>query len=243
MKKNILITLSLTSIFFPVAHLNAQLVATPENSNWILAQFDNPTTPSRPDGPGGQGAGRLYEPPPNISGLPEGQGIAIPPRQSCPDDFLTLQAIVPPDSRGFTAKSKPQFWVYIPSPATNRKATFILNKVEGDEQVEKFEVSLPSQDGIISIQPKKQLISNTMYRWYLRLPCSDAVEIAVEGIVQRVDNPNFEINKRWYDLLSDNIPQNPPPNSEWSDQTWQDWRVNFFTSIGLENLADKPIIN
>ncbi|MDJ0580014.1 DUF928 domain-containing protein [Crocosphaera sp.] len=230
MKNKIALALSFTSLFLPIGNVQAQSLPNNESSNLLLAQFQNPNQPGGPRGPGQQGAGRVYEAPPNISELPQGQTTPIPVRKSCPDQFLNIQAVAPSDSRGFTAQSKPTFWFYISPIATNQNATFVLNKVEEDEQVEKFQVSLPSQAGIISIQATKELMSNTDYRWYLRILCADDVQISVEGTVRRVDENAFPIENRWYDLLSNTVSQ----REQW---------VNLLTNAGLENIANEPVLD
>ncbi|MDJ0730016.1 MAG: DUF928 domain-containing protein [Crocosphaera sp.] len=232
MKNYIAIALTFTSLLLPVANLNAQPVTNPEGPHWLLALEPPEQQPGSGDDRFGGGAGRLYEPPPNVSELPEGFATPQSPRGNCPDEFLALQAVAPSASRGFTAQSRPTFWVYIPSIATNRKATFKLNLVEGDEKIDEFEVSLPSQPGIISLQPKKELIPNVNYRWYLNIPCypSGDDEISLQGTVRRVDDNEFKLENRWYDLVSEAVSE-------------REWWVELLTKVGLEDLTNQPILN
>ena len=117
---------------------------------------------------------------------------------------------------------------------TSGVSTSILEKVDGSEQVDKFEVSLPTQAGIISVRPKTTLTIGTIYRWYFRLPCQinnpDSSTIAVEGFVKHINDNNLEPNNYWYDLLS---------KAATSPESW----MKLLNEVGLEDVAREPLLN
>ncbi len=223
MQTQLTITLSVISLFIQVFNLNAQSFTNLKNSNFLLTQ--NSGYNNVDDGTVVQG---LYQAPSQLKELPLGLQTVVPCR-SCRlycRDYLQLKALVPPEGRGLTNKKQPQFWLYVPSSLAETEGRFILEKINSNELIDKIEIFLPNQGGIIAIKPNISLEKNTIYRWFFIIHCDDSRSISVEGIVKRVDANSVRLQGRWYDLLSDAIS---------SPELWK----QLLRQVGLEDIADQ----
>lgn len=166
------------------------------------------------------------QPKPPRRGTPEGResGATRSPIQNCIQGNSKLTALVPVSGKGFTVKSTPTFFWYLP-PTAAKSAEFVLLD-DKDEEIysTKFAIagtpglkslSLPTDAGFPALESGKE------YQWQLSLICDPtdrSADIFIEGFVERKSLSDdfvkqiqqatpqqrlalYANNRLWYDLL------------------------------------------
>lgn len=153
-----------------------------------------------------------------------------------------------------TSVERPTLWFHVPfqSPHT---ATFVLNDQTGN-LVYESEVELPESPGIVSLSlpaTAPALAAGEPYQWFFKVYCQSPPPLAfVEGWLQREElspamaaqlapiTPRERVefygaNGFWQDALTTaaTLHQNGDITSGW---------VELLQAVGLEDLADKPVV-
>ncbi|KYC37381.1 hypothetical protein WA1_48130 [Scytonema hofmannii PCC 7110] len=163
-----------------------------------------------------------------------------------PTDKL-LTALVPEDAKGLTTVEHPVFWFYIPyAPKEVHSVEFSLHDQQETTTIYRIPLQLTKTPGIYSISlppnSEKALKLNEPYHWYFKLNCDPQEklenDIVLDGWVTRVQPNTSQII--WYDKLTDLSKRlfSNPKNS----QVKKDWE-EFLKSVGLEGLAQVPVVN
>ncbi len=155
---------------------------------------------------------------------------------------------------GFTLTGHPTFWFYVPYKANSiAGASFSLVNQQTNTEFYSTNLKLPETPGFIKISipiEQKTLDKNQLYKWEFTLYCDKndfSLRVYNKGLIQRVDLVNLEaqlktatlderinfyiINKIWYDMSTELVEIHAHPKS---------W-LNLLSSIGLEQLVQKPI--
>lgn len=169
-----------------------------------------------------------------------------------------LTPVVPPSHLGLTLSANPTFYIYI--PPTSAPEVQLTLKDKSDRGVYQTTIPLDQVSGILAV-PLPNFISldlDQTYGWFAGLVCQPVQTDFpwVQGYIQRVSPDRFstlnleqktlleqaEIYGRqglWYDTLN-SLAQylQTQPHDEIARQNW----VNLLNSVGLESIADQPLI-
>ncbi len=158
---------------------------------------------------------------------------------------------------GLTTVERPGFWFYVPyEKAVIQDIEFVL-QTEGDETLYRSKINIPSQRGLVRVQPDVRLETGKKYHWFFKVKtiCAANQPVVlnyVEGWVQRqipaglsdrltTATPQkraslYAENGIWYDALDTLAEAHfTNPNDATITQDWTD----LLRAIGLENLANQ----
>jgi hypothetical protein len=190
-------------------------------------------------------------------------------REGCPNFKTPITALVPGEETNGTSflastvAEHPTFWVYVPELPTNlRSGEFVLQD-EQENDVWRTPLTLPEKSGAIAINlppnPQYALKQNSKYHWFFRVYCGDPQNqpeyIFVDAWMQRValtsdlqrqletakprEYNAYAAHNIWYDAVT-NLAELRRINP--SDRVLaQEW-TNLFKAVGLEELAQAPIV-
>lgn len=184
-----------------------------------------------------------------------------------PNAQVPLTALVPAladgdGDWGLTVSERPAFFVYVPA-TTARKAEFVLRDEDWND-VYRTQLSISGEAGILRVhmpKSKEALVVGENYRWHFALVCPEGDrgyidEITVEGWTRRVElDPDlaaklagktalsrssiYAENGIWLDALTalaDSLLDSPEDST--LIRAWE----NLLASVGLANIADRPIV-
>ncbi len=209
----------------------------------LQAQAPTPTRkPRRLPGRREPGAGR-------------GCGLSVPK--------IPLTALIPETNLGLTIAAHPTLFFHIPQASTTA-ARFVLIDEANQNRLYKTTLKIPSSASIISLRPPtdKGLEIGKDYHWYFHIICSaeelgqDLGDIYVDGWVRRIEptptlvsqlekaSPSrrvalYQTHDLWYDALTTLAEQRRlHPGDSALAAEWE----NFLRSVGLDKIAQEPII-
>jgi len=192
------------------------------------------------------------------------------PEAVCPAVPGTLTAIAPPNVQGKTISEQPMFWFYVPygaeQPGVGEFSLFTQNV---QQELYRGYFSLPTTAGFVGIPIPvavgSQLQNSNHYRWYLNLYCQEPTEsaeseplnietiptevpnLSIYGWVQRVEATSEHqslisngADTIWYDAIAHLAQQLQDPAQ--SNQDVQEKWTELLSSVGLDDLADEPVI-
>jgi hypothetical protein len=175
---------------------------------------------------------------------------------SCKSTTRSLTALIPIKNPALTTREHPTFLFYVPDASDEiRVGEFsLLVGPQEKTRLYKTRFTLPQTPGIVSITlpsaPEYALEEGQYYRWYFKLYCqsntSSQPDVDVNGWVQRVAlTPERERQIKaaapdvWYDASANlaeslrALPQDVRLRNDW---------LNLLKSIGLEDLAQEPLV-
>lgn len=160
-----------------------------------------------------------------------------------------------PDQVGWSATSKPSFWVYNPYSGTTPFSAIVLLRDGKDGSrvpIAPMNITLPTSSGIVKVPLTQPLESKRLYRWYFTVICNpqDSSENAyVSGWVRWVA-PNTNLQKQLASASSRQKAALYAQNGYWydalellaKDTTAQDW-AEFLKSgsAGLEAISQEKV--
>ncbi|BAQ64950.1 DUF928 domain-containing protein [Geminocystis sp. NIES-3709] len=177
-------------------------------------------------------------------------------RGGCVSGNIPIMPLTPSkDNSVKTVSPQPEFFVYIP-PTKAKFVQFVL-KDETGNTLDSQEMGITEGDQVVTINvgEKVNLETDKKYTWEISLICNPMIintSNYTKGIIERVsleDNVKKELlankdivkqaeiyanNNIWQDTISlvASVKESQP-------QQWEE----LLTSVGLENLADKKLIN
>ena len=178
------------------------------------------------------------------------------PDSGCPSTDTPLIALMPETNFGLAVEENPTFWFYIPyKPDQITSGKFVLLD-QNNKEIYQTSLTFVGTPGLVnfSLPSEIPLEINKEYQWDLKLNCGSQ-DFSVRGWVQRVTHPDLETqlqtatprerialyaeNSIWYTALNDlaKLRISQPQNRTLA----QDW-TNLLKDVGLETLANKPII-
>ncbi|MCT7962938.1 DUF928 domain-containing protein [Laspinema sp. D1] len=211
--------------------------------------------------PGPQTLARVTFEPPTNERLNDSAGGASRQGGFCPQDGMvegpSLMPILPDTKEGLTVSERPTLFVYVPQ--TKAAQGYFILKDETEDYYYQTQVSIPQEGGIVRLtlpESAPALEVGTTYQWSFVVACelpARADSPRVEGWLQRVE-PTAKLNNYrgvdsieaatsygaegiWYDAVTTlaHLRQSQP---ETYNQEW----VDFLSSVGLENVANEPIL-
>ena len=176
--------------------------------------------------------------------------------EGCSFDQGSLTALIPETSPAQTSQVTPTILFYVPKTPKPQTLEFVLND-QNDEPVYETTLTTTGNSGIISVkvpQGATQLKPDQEYHWYLSMVCNPdnrALDVVVEGLLQRVEINQTTINKLtnlsplarvdfyekaglWYDAL-DNLLALKQENCH--DQSLSAKWKTLLSSLGLDDLT------
>lgn len=183
-------------------------------------------------------------------------------RGDCPPVDVSLTALMPPNNSGSSVEAHPTLWFYVPYQSDEvREGEFSLQD-EQNNDVYRTTFTLSGTPGIVgfNLASAAPLEINKNYQWYVKIYCTkqkSSAPVFIRGWVERVapkpelarqlqtvTTPRERIalyaqNGIWYSAVSELAklrlaePQNATLNNDWA---------NLLRGVGLENLAQKPIL-
>ncbi|MGL5082017.1 MAG: DUF928 domain-containing protein [Microcoleaceae cyanobacterium] len=199
-------------------------------------------------------------------------------RDNSQKPLTALVPVNPADSNnnlGLTLSKNPTVLIYLPETLA-KTAEFYLEEESSSSRnpqaktttVYTAQISLPSQSGFISVElPRQQvtLKTNTSYRWYFTLNCSEAEDPTgsagapfVSGVIQRVEQPEltqqlqtatalqqvFLYGKAgiWYDMINAlaALRQSRPRDSSLKTKWVTELSSNL---VQLSEISEEPLIS
>jgi len=183
-------------------------------------------------------------------------------RGECPPVEVPVTALIPNKNPGLTVEEHPTFWFFVPYQFSKiSKGEFVLQD-EANNDVYRTSFSLLRTPGIVSLSVPSTvtLEVNKSYQWYFKIYCSQqnlTNPVFVRGWVEREAlKPDFERllqaandkrsriaiyaqNGIWYSALTElaKLRFAEPKNTVFIN----DW-ANLLRDVGLENLAQEPIV-
>ncbi|MBD0345662.1 MAG: DUF928 domain-containing protein [Coleofasciculus sp. Co-bin14] len=183
----------------------------------------------------------------------------------CPQDTTALATsvtpLMPATRQGLTVAEHPTFFVYVPQTSA-QKALFVLKDDKEDYYYQKI-VSIPRMAGIVSFKlpaDAPAIEIGKSYKWSFVMICGEGIRPdspTVEGRIERIA-PNPTLSKQlntllpleraamygkdgiWYDTLTTLAQlKRSQPNDVTLAANWQE----LLTSVGLEAIATKPLLN
>jgi Domain of Unknown Function (DUF928) len=222
-------------------------------SSQVALQFTPPPPPPDRSAPGGRGEGASR-------GCATGEKslmALVPAYEQANGQANDGQANSVTQVWGLTTAERPGFWFYVPyEKAVIQDIEFVL-QTDGDETLYRSKVNIPSQVGLVRVQPDVKLETGKKYHWFFKVKTICAANQPVmlnyvEGWVQRqalaalsdrltTATPQqraslYAENGIWYDAL-DTLAEAHFANPNEAEIT-QDW-TDLLRAIGLENLADQ----
>jgi hypothetical protein len=143
---------SLVLLFTPGAMVHSSLQPSASDS----IRFIPPPPPPDRSAPGGRGEGASR-------GCKTGEGAltALVPSYGEAESALQIW--------GLTIAERPSFWFYIPyDPAAIQAIEFVL-QTDADETLYRSEVAIPSQAGLVKVQPDPGLEIGKKYHWFFKV--------------------------------------------------------------------------
>ncbi|NES96117.1 MAG: DUF928 domain-containing protein [Desertifilum sp. SIO1I2] len=159
---------------------------------------------------------------------------------------------------GTTASEHPRFFVHIPE-TTAQEARFMVVSQTKRQVIYEESFSLPGTSGVVEFRlpdTTTPLAVGESYKWSVELVCDpvdNSGNVAVEGIVQRVETATHweQVPDRdrplayaqadiWYDAVASlaELRQTQPNNPTWKT----DWR-DLLQSVNLNAIADEPLVS
>ncbi|MCT7982897.1 DUF928 domain-containing protein [Laspinema sp. A4] len=211
--------------------------------------------------PGPQLLARVTFEPPTRERLNDSAGGASRQGGFCPQDGMvegpSLMPILPETKEGLTVSERPTLFVYVPE--TKAEQGYFILKDQTEDYYYQTQVNIPQEGGIVRLtlpESAPALEVGTTYQWSFVVACerpARADSPRVEGWLQRVE-PTAKLNSYegvesieaatsygaegiWYDAVTTlaDLRRSQP-------QTYtQEW-VDFLSSVGLENVANEPIL-
>ncbi|MBD3886030.1 DUF928 domain-containing protein [Phormidium tenue FACHB-886] len=183
--------------------------------------------------------------------IPGIEGVDL--QEGCDTRSVTLPTL--------TLDDTPTFWFYIPQLSrANISAEWVLLD-EKQLPIQTERIILTETPGIISLSPTQPLETNRSYAWVFSIlanPQSPSQNPKVEGIIQRIE-PNVSLQTQlqqnlsqlekvaiyanrgiWHDALTALAEQRlTTPSDETLNSQW----VDFLNSVGLEAIANAPLLD
>jgi len=180
-------------------------------------------------------------------------------RGSCVMGNQRLTALLPTTNLGQTAAAKPTFFVFVPTSNARQGELVILDAQ--NREVSTRVVDLPTEPGVLALQPTTDLNPGEDYRWFFTLLCgADADDpsamISVSGVVARIQ-PSSDLAKKlaaknagdrlsaaadaglWYETLAILADlQRQTTTKEIARSEWQ----AVLSAVGLEAIAQAPLV-
>ncbi|MBO0351987.1 DUF928 domain-containing protein [Phormidium pseudopriestleyi FRX01] len=211
--------------------------------------------------PGPQTLARVTFEPPSNERLSDSVGGASRQAAFCPQDGMaegpSLMPLLPETKEGLTVSERPTLFVYVPE--TKAEQGYFILKDQTEDYYYQTQVSIPQEGGIVRLtlpESAPALEIGTTYQWSFVVACelpARADSPRVEGWLQRVE-PTAKLNNYqgvdsieaatsygsegiWYDAVTTlaDLRRSQP-------QTYnQEW-VDLLSSVGLENVANEPIL-
>ena len=193
--------------------------------------------PSRSGG-GGRNATLLAQPCPNpVIALVPGDGVVrLYEEEECLDE-----AAVSPSAQAtlaHTSKSMPSVWVYIPEVYADPEQMAELVLIDNQRRVERWEVVLPSTEGIVCIPLSYPLEADNVYQWRFEVKVNGqrpSENPRVGGLIQQTQ----QAEAYWHDELTQlghqhwSAPEDTAIATQWTQQLEQQ---------GLGAIATIPIL-
>ncbi len=179
----------------------------------------------------------------------------------CPQDGMvtgpSLMPLLPDTKEGLTVSERPNLFVYVPE--TKAEQGYFIVKDQTEDYYYQTQVNIPQEGGIVRLtlpEDAPALEIGTPYQWSFVVACELPARVdspRVEGWLQRVE-PTAKLNGYrgvnsieaatsygsegiWYDVVNTlaELRRSQP-------QTYnQEW-VDFLSSVGLETIANEPIL-
>ncbi len=180
-------------------------------------------------------------------------------RGSCITGNQRLTALLPNTNLGQTAVAQPTFFVFVPT-STARQGELVIVDSQNQE-VSTQVVDLPSEPGILALQPTVDLQAGADYRWFFTLLCGvDADDpsgmVSVSGVVARIQ-PSNDLAKKltasnvgdrlsaaadaglWYETLA--ILADLQQQTTTQEMARSEWEA-VLSAVGLEAIAQAPLV-
>jgi hypothetical protein len=183
-------------------------------------------------------------------------------RGECPPVQVPLTALIPDQNPGLTVEEHPTFWFFVPYQLSNTSGGEFALQDEANKDIYRTRLKLPGTPGIVSltIPSTVTLETNKSYQWYFKVYCSqqnlsnpvfvrgwvqrEALKPELEQLLQAATTPRSRIaiyaqNGIWYSALNElaKLRIAEPKNTVFIN----DW-ANLLQNVGLENLAEQPIV-
>lgn len=183
-------------------------------------------------------------------------------RGECPPVEVPVSALIPDQNPGLTVEQHPTFWFFVPYQLSNTLGGEFALQDEANNDIYRTPFKLPATPGIVSlsIPSTVTLEVNKSYQWYFKLYCSqqnlsnpvfvrgwvqrEALKPELERLLQAATTERSRIaiyaqNGIWYSALNElaKLRIAEPKNTVFIN----DW-ANLLQDIGLEDLAQKPIL-
>ncbi|BAZ50319.1 hypothetical protein NIES4103_29350 [Nostoc sp. NIES-4103] len=257
------INLALGIIFATVSI--TQLPVKSQQSNNIRVRFIQPSLEKEPENRGAPrdryGAGTRGDCP-NVN-IPLTALIPLMQKNQSPKQLKPINVTATKFALGLTVNEFPKFWFYFPyrSQDINSVKFVLLDEQNNSVTKEPIPITISGTPGIISVSipsTAKPLEIGKYYHWYLLVDCqeqSNSEDVAVEGLVQRIEPNSDLINKLntakpkelvavyaqagiWQDALTviGELRRSKPKDSTLASD-WQE----LLKSIDLGNIATQPI--
>jgi len=183
-------------------------------------------------------------------------------RGECLPVKMPVTALIPNKNPGLTVEEHPTFWFFVPYQFNNTSGGEFALQDEANKDVYRTSFKLPQTAGIVSlIVPSTVTLElNKSYQWYFKIYCNrqnlsnpvfvrgwvqrEALKPDLERVLQATDDKRSRIaiyaqNSIWYSALTElaKLHFAEPKNTVFIN----DW-VNLLRDVGLENLAQEPIV-
>ena len=183
-------------------------------------------------------------------------------RGECPPVEVPVTALIPAENPGLTVDEHPRFWFFVPYQFSNTSGGEFALQDEANNDVYRTSFKLPETAGIVSLSVPSTvtLELNKSYQWYFKIYCGqqnlsnpvfvrgwverEALKPDLERLLQAANDKRSPIaiyaeNGIWYSALTElaKLHSAEPKNTVFID----DW-ANLLRDVGLENLAQQPIV-
>jgi hypothetical protein len=200
-----------------------------------------------------------FEPPTNER-LSDSAGGASRQAGFCPQDGMvegpSLMPLLPETREGLTVSERPSLFVYVPQ--TKAKTGYFVLKDKAEDFYYQTQVAIPEGGGIVRLtlpEDSPALEIGTIYQWSFVVACELPVRVdspRVDGWLQRIESTNLDKYEGvdsleaatsygaegiWYDVITTlaDLRRSQP-------QTYTQAWVEFLSSVGLETVANEPIL-
>jgi hypothetical protein len=197
-----------------------------------------------------------YSPPDRgMPGRREGGGT----RGGCIQEQPSLTALMPDRNYGLVTRDHATLFWYVPSTSAMTVAEFVLLD-ESNREIYKTAMQLSGKPGIVGLTlPDNQIETDKDYHWYFSLVCDPqdrSGDLLTEGWIRQIE-PDANLTSKlqaaapeaqptiyaeagiWYAALSTLANQLRSQSN--NPALMQQWRT-LLGSVGLEDLADKPLL-
>ena len=182
-------------------------------------------------------------------------------RSSCGTKAQDFVALIPATAVNLTASSNPKLYFHVPQTNQSQTIEFVLRDRD-DRLVHEAFIETEAQGGIMNIEIplphnyNKSLESDSNYRWYLSYICNNqkrSQDIVLEGWIQQqklsqekqAQIANYSLHEQvsyyqksglWHDAIATAAQHHEfsSDSARWSE---------FLSNIGLDEFAERPLIN